>query len=459
MEENHMTATTELRFAPAVVAMAAFLEPHRPWLESVLGCPIGETLTVELQLPFGQLAAESLLDGVRLDRGCLDGGAALRPAITRWALPPGTSPRIALEPSRDREAPMLERRGAWDPHWKDTPVAVWFDGLARAAVAVDIPFVSYQQGLGAGWQHWLLLNRAEVAPLLNRLRDLVYQPRKVVSVYGGRDVPLPPGGYDWSPVILSPELLRLVRQDFEHFLQHEAWFVRHRLPFRRGYLFYGPPGNGKTSVIRVMASHPAVSAFTLDFSNGELGNEALAEVFEAAGRNAPALVLFEDLDRLFGTRSDDHRPDNRTKITFQHLLNCLDGLGSQDGVIVVATANDPSALDEAILRRPGRFDRAVPFRAPSEDLRREHLARLGLDGLDAEAVARGAEASEGFSFAQVREAFILAGQLAFQRSDETIGVDDFLEGIRLVRGEGQAVGERPDGRAVGFSNGAREVLR
>ena len=51
-----------------------------------------------------------------------------------------------------------------------------------------------------------------------------------------------------------------------------------------------------------MAAHPAVSAFTLDFSNGELGNEALAEVFEAAGRNAPALVLFEDLDRLFGTR-------------------------------------------------------------------------------------------------------------------------------------------------------------
>jgi hypothetical protein len=439
--------------------MTASLEPHRPWLESVLGCPLGEALTFEFQLPFGQLAAESLLDGVRLDRGCLDGAATLRPAITRWTLPPGVSPRIALEPSRDRDAPMLERRGAWDPHWKEIPVAVWFEGLAHAAVAVDIPFVSYQQGLGASWQPWLLVNGVEVAPPLNRLRDLVYQPSKVVSVYGGHDVPLPPRGYDWSPVILSPELVRLVRQDFEHFLQHEEWFASHRLPFRRGYLFYGSPGNGKTSVIRVMASHPAVSAFSLDFSNDELGNEALAEVFEAAGRNAPALVLFENLDRLFGTRSDDQRPDNRTKITFQHLLNCLDALGSQDGVIVVATANNPGALDEAILRRPGRFDRAVPFRAPSEDLRREHLARLSLDGLDAEAVARGAEASDGFSFAQVREAFILAGQLAFQRGGDTIGADNLLEGIRLVRGEGQAVGQRADGRTVGFGNGAREVLR
>jgi ATP-dependent 26S proteasome regulatory subunit len=208
-----------------------------------------------------------------------------------------------------------------------------------------------------------------------------------------------------------------------------------------------------------MASHPAVSAYTLDSSNGELGNEALAEVFEAAGRNAPALVLFEDLDRLFGSRADDHRPDKRTKITFQHLLNCLDGLGSQDGVIVVATANDPGALDEAILRRPGRFDRAVPFRAPSEDLRRKHLARLDLDALDPDAVARGAAALEGFSFAQVCEAFILAGQLAFQRGGDTISSDDLLEGIRLVRGEGQAVGQRADGRAVGFGSVATEVLR
>jgi hypothetical protein len=432
--------------------MTAFLEPHRPWLESVLGCPLGETLTLEIELPFGQLAAESLLDGVRLDRGCLGGAATLRPAVGRWAVPPGVSPRIALEPSRDREAPMLERRGAWDPHWRDTPVAVWLEGLAHAAVAVDIPFVSYRQGLGAEWQHWLLVSRAEAAPLLNRLRELVHQPRKVVSVYGGRDIPLPPGGYDWSPVILSPELERLVRQDFEHFLQHESWFACHRLPFRRGYLFYGPPGNGKTSAIRVMAAHPAVSAFTLDFSSPELGNEALAEVFEAAGRNAPALVLFEDLDRLFGTRSDDRDPDNRTRITFQHLLNCLDGLGSQDGVIVVATANDPGALDTALLRRPGRFDRAAPFRTPPADLRREHLRRLGQETLDADAVALAAEESDGLSFAQVREAFILAAQLAFQRGGDAVGRDDLLEGVRLVRGEGQAVGHRADGRMVGFGN-------
>jgi hypothetical protein len=77
-----MTATTDLRFAPAAAAVTAFLEPHRPWLDSVLGCPLGEALTFEVQLPFGQLATESSPDGA----------VTLHPAMTRWTLPPGGAP-------------------------------------------------------------------------------------------------------------------------------------------------------------------------------------------------------------------------------------------------------------------------------------------------------------------------------------------------------------------------------
>jgi hypothetical protein len=439
----------ELRVAPAVTAMAALLEPHRPWLESVLGCPLADALTFELEVPFGHLAVEALLEGVQLDHGCLDEAAALRPAVARWAVPPGVSPRIALEPSRNRQVPMLERPLAWAAHWKDTPVAVWFEGLTHALAAIDVPFVSFAASLRAEWQHCLLVNRAEVAPALNLLRSRVFQPRNVVRVLGGRDIPLPAHGYDWAQVVLHPDLTSLVREDFESFLRREGWFKRQGLPFQRSYLFYGPPGNGKTSVIRVMASHPAMSAFALDFSNEQLENGALSDLFEAAGCNAPALVLFEDLDRLFGKNAQG---DNRTRITFQHLLNCLDGLGHHDGVIVVATANDPTELDSAVLRRPGRFDRAVPFRPPSGELRREYLRRLSHRTLDPETLALAGVQTEGFSFAQVREAYIVGGQFAFQRGRDAIDRDDLLEGIRRVRGEGHAVGERADGRVVGFGH-------
>jgi ATP-dependent 26S proteasome regulatory subunit len=111
------------------------------------------------------------------------------------------------------------------------------------------------------------------------------------------------------------------------------------------------------------------------------------------------------------------------------LLNCLDGVGTQDGVIVVATANDPTCLDPAILKRPGRFERVVQFRNPDSDLRRQYYRRLSsiLTGDEFEIAI---ERTEGFSFAQLRETYILGAQSAFEHGRE-IGVADVIEAIEL----------------------------
>lgn len=442
-----MTIGMELRLASPVAAMKAFIEPHRPWLESALGCPLSESVTFELEVAFGQLVAEDLLGEVPLDRECLAGVETLRPAVSRWAIPPGLSPRITLRPGRNRQAPIIARDLAWDPHWMETPVALWFHEFQHAVAAVNIPFVSFASGFTHDWQPWLIVNRAELASVLKLLRGVLVEPRKAVQVLGGQNVALSPNSYDWDRVVLDPTLIRLVRDDFESFLKREGWFKQHRLPFRRGYLFYGPPGNGKTSVLRVMASHPAITAHSLDFSNEDLENGELTTVFDEAGRRAPSLVLFEDLDRLYGQTMTR---DNRTRITLQHLLNCLDGLAQHEGVIVVATANDPTALDPAILRRPGRFDRAVPFRPPAASLRQEYFRRLSTGSFDEEMLTRAASETDGFSFAQLREGYILAGQLAFGREGKEVRPEDLLEGIRMVRVEARTVGSRLDGRGVGF---------
>ena len=116
-------------------------------------------------------------------------------------------------------------------------------------------------------------------------------------------------------------------------------------------------------------------------------------------------------------------------MSFQTLLNCLDGVGSQDGVIVVATANDPTCLDPAILKRPGRFDRVVQFRNPDADLRREYYRRLS-PILAGEQFEIAIEQTEGFSFAQLRETYILGAQSAFEHGRE-IAVEDVIEAIEL----------------------------
>lgn len=443
-----MMYSSEIRLAPPVAAMNAFVEQHRQWIESVIGCPWSESIMFEADVPFGQVVAEDLLKGVALDRQCLFGADAVRPFTVRWELPPGISPRIELIHSRDQNSPITSKNYAWDPHWKETPVALWLKGLTQALVAAEIPYVSFANGMRSECKTLLIANRAEVGPALNFLNKVIVERPKKVTVIGGTDVPLPLVHMGWDCLALDTRILELVKHDLEFFFQREAWFKKSLLPFRRGYLFYGPPGNGKTSVVRVMATEPTIRAFSLDFSNEWLHNDALTELFEAASHAAPSLIIFEDLDRLYGKEAEG---ENKTKITLQHLLNCLDGLGSKDGTIVVATANNPENLDSAILRRPGRFDRVVPFLAPSANLRREYLTKVTANCLDTTVLDSAVVLSDTFSFVQLRESYILAGQLAFQRNDEEIRGADLLEGVKRVRNGVNGAEGRLGERSTGFT--------
>jgi transitional endoplasmic reticulum ATPase len=155
----------------------------------------------------------------------------------------------------------------------------------------------------------------------------------------------------------------------------------------------------------------------------------LERMFRIAASSAPSVVVIEDIDRAFPRTPS---PGARCNVSLQQLLNCLDGIDSQDGVIVVATANDPTVLDSAILRRPGRFDRVVALPAPDRQLRLRYFSKFN-PHLNDEVLCRVVEDSDGLSFAQLKEAYILAGQKAFERNTNVTG-NDLLEGIGILRG-------------------------
>jgi hypothetical protein len=443
-----MSMQTELRFATAITSMKAYLEPYRQWIESVLGCPESDSLTLELETPFGQFAAGEILSGASLDRQCRVAADALRHSVVRWELPPGISPRIGLIPRRNREALCTSRGTSWDPHWKDVPVAMWLKGLEHAVIAATVPFVSLQEGPRSQTREWLLVRRSEAAQVLNYLGSLPAERSGRVNVLGGRDISLPETFPGWDSLVLDAQTSGLVRRDFETFLERETWYRRHNFPFRRGYLLHGPPGNGKTSMIRAMASHPMISAFSLDFANPNLDNDALSDLFSVSGYSAPSLIILEDLDRLFGKEPG---PNNRTSITVQCLLNHLDGLGHHEGVIVVATTNDPEKLDSAILRRPGRFDRVVLFPLPTAELRLEYLKRLMGASISPEALTEIADRMEGRSFAQIRETYILASQRAFGRGNENITEEDLQYALAMTSKEATGVSCSLAIQKAGFS--------
>jgi hypothetical protein len=431
----------QLLIAPPTVAIREFLSRHEIWLEAVVGCPLADAITFEFHLPFSHLVLSEMFRGIPVDGRCIPYTKALQSVVTRWSLPPGISPRIELSMSRNREAGVAEGRFGWAPQWKDTPVAAWLKGCTHALVSTMVSYTPHLDQRGPAPRYLLIVNKLEMAAVLGILEKI--EPPKRICMAGGRDIMLPSDDYSWESVVLNGNLEQFIRQDFESFFRREEWFRRHNLPYRRGYLLYGPPGNGKTTVARIMAGHPAIRAFGVDFRTAGYSSDQLGDMFDVAASQAPSLVILEDIDKV-GTGD----PENM-RHTLNSLLSCMDGLATEDGVIVVATANDPGSLSSALLKRPGRFDRVALFPAPTAALRQQHLERLSAERLDPLAAQAAASEMERFSFAQVREAYILAGQAAFDRGED-VSPDDLVEAARQMRREGRRLNVKGDS-GVGFT--------
>ncbi|CAN8104646.1 unnamed protein product [Discula destructiva] len=137
------------------------------------------------------------------------------------------------------------------------------------------------------------------------------------------------------------------------------------MPYRRGYLFYGPPGTGKSSLSTALAGE-----FGLDLYEVKIPSVASDADLEQMFQEIPpqCIVLLEDIDAVWATDREYPDRDDRTtgsgsrspssNCTLSGLLNVLDGVGSQEGRIVIMTTNKPERLDGALVR-PGRVDMKV----------------------------------------------------------------------------------------------------
>jgi ATP-dependent 26S proteasome regulatory subunit len=191
---------------------------------------------------------------------------------------------------------------------------------------------------------------------------------------------------------------------------------------------------------------------TLNFFSPVIDDDDLQTMFERAAQCAPSMVVLEDIDRAF---PKNQMSGTKSKVSLQQLLNCLDGIGTQDGVVVAATANEPTALDPGILSRPGSFDRVVLFSNPTAELRRLYLRKLNCQFAEA-ALKPAIDLSDGFSFAQMREVFILAGQRAFDHGTE-IEPDDIVDAVRTLRRGFAEVKQRQGG--AGFAPPPNVIAR
>jgi AAA+ superfamily predicted ATPase len=238
----------------------------------------------------------------------------------------------------------------------------------------------------------------------------------------------------WEDVILSDDTQRYVRDDLRAFLNSKERFRKQRLPYKRGYLFHGEPGNGKTSAIRALICEHRLPAYTIKLNAPDMSDKAFGQAMRNIREDCPAFLILEDIDRAYP------KDGERCKVSMDEMLNALDGVLDSDGLVVIATANNPEVLDPAILKRPGRFDRVIKFENPDRTLRIEYFLRR-LPEMSQKQLKEIAEVTEGFSFAQLQEVYIAAGSVAYNNETE-INFDLIIDSASSLSINGAKTGRK-----------------
>lgn len=192
----------------------------------------------------------------------------------------------------------------------------------------------------------------------------------------------------------------------------------------KGMLLHGPPGTGKTFVIRALANEagaaffPVKGAELLDKFVGE-SERAVRDTFSRARSAAPSLLFFDELDALAPVRGSS--TNSVTDSVVAALLTELDGIGGRGQVFVIGATNRKDLIDPALLRA-GRFEVHLELGLPEEEARRALLDIVDIPFDETVDLDTLAEDTEGLSFADITGLLREAALQALRRDEHALDV-------------------------------------
>ncbi len=228
-------------------------------------------------------------------------------------------------------------------------------------------------------------------------------------------------------------------EEIVEFLKNPKKFLDIGAKIPKGVLLMGPPGSGKTLLAKAVSGEAGVPFFHMSASEFiemfvGVGASRVRDLFRQAKKVAPAIIFVDELDAIGRIRGagvgGGH--DEREQ-TLNQILVEMDGMETDDRVIVMAATNRPDVLDPALLR-PGRFDRRVILDVPDLNDRIEilkiHTKNKPLEE-DVNLRALG-ERTPGFSGADLANLVNEAAILAARFNRKSVGQLDFINSIEKV---------------------------
>lgn len=207
--------------------------------------------------------------------------------------------------------------------------------------------------------------------------------------YHGTDklFPITPRGEGETPVVMSGKIFNELRNDLKLFLSSRQIYQDAGTSYRYGALCYGPPGNGKSTLIRQLIAENTTFQGSLQISCSMVPTPNALAAFEQL--QPLKLFIFEELSTSVQQFGETAR-----------LLDFLDGDTSVSNSVTIATTNYPESLPGNIVDRPSRFDQIYRFGPPTAPERRALLDKI----LGRSATIEDVSVTDGMSLAYVREA-------------------------------------------------------